>query len=105
MVLGSDCSREEWQEGVDRALASGANNLHLLQEYRKPVRLKHPLYAPDGSAVTDSQGRLRLCPYYFVVNGEARLSGALATFCPPDKKIIHGMVDAALLPCVRAAAE
>ena len=27
------------------------------------------------------------------------LSGALATFCPPDKKIIHGMTDAALLPC------
>jgi hypothetical protein len=44
-------------------------------------------------------GRLRLCPYYFVVGGQARLSGALATFCPPDKKIIHGMVDAALLPC------
>ena len=43
-------------------------------------------------------GRLRLCPYYFVVGGKARLSGALATFCPPDKKIIHGMVDAALLP-------
>jgi len=44
-------------------------------------------------------GRLRLCPYYFVVGGQARLSGALATFCPPDKKIIHGMQDAALLPC------
>jgi hypothetical protein len=44
-------------------------------------------------------GRLRLCPYYFVVGAEARLGGALATFCPPDKKIIHGMQDAALLPC------
>jgi hypothetical protein len=44
-------------------------------------------------------GRLRLCPYFFVVGSEARLSGALATFCPPDKKIIHGMQDAALLPC------
>jgi hypothetical protein len=31
-------------------------------------------------------GRLRLCPYYFVVAGQTRLSGALATFCPPDKK-------------------
>jgi hypothetical protein len=39
-----------------------------------------------------------LCPYYFVIGGQARLSGALATFCPPDKKIIHGMQDAALLP-------
>jgi hypothetical protein len=26
-------------------------------------------------------------------------AGALATFCPPDKKIIHGMQDAAMLPC------
>ena len=43
-------------------------------------------------------GRLRLCPYYFMVDGQPRLSGALATFCPPDKKIIHGMQDAALLP-------
>ena len=33
------------------------------------------------------------------------LSGALATFCPPDKKIIHGMQDAALLPCVVRTAE
>jgi hypothetical protein len=51
------------------------------------------------SAVSGPDGRLRLCPYYFVVAGQTRLSGALATFCPPDKKIIHGMQDAALLPC------
>jgi hypothetical protein len=65
------------------------------------MRVKHPLFTPDGSSTYQAEGRLRLCPYYFVVEGEARLSGALATFCPPDKKIIHGMVDAALLPCVR----
>lgn len=101
VLLGSDCSREEWQAGIEAALGAGANHLHVLQEYRKPMRLKHPIYAADGSAVHEAQGRLRLCPYYFVVGGETRLSGALATFCPPDKKIIHGMVDAALLPCVR----
>jgi hypothetical protein len=44
-------------------------------------------------------GRLRLCPYFFNREGQAKLAGALATFCPPDKKIIHGMQDAALLPC------
>lgn len=101
VLLGSDVSREEWQAGVEAALKTGSNNLHVLQEYRKPRRLKHPLFAADGSATYEAQGRLRLCPYYFVVDGQARLSGALATFCPPDKKIIHGMVDAALLPCVR----
>jgi hypothetical protein len=103
VVLGSDCSREEWQQGVGQALQLAPTNLHVLQEYRKPKKVSHPLYgkAEGGlpSVASAKDGRLRLCPYYFVVGGQARLSGALATFCPPDKKIIHGMVDAALLPC------
>ena len=45
------------------------------------------------------QGRIRLCPYFFVDGDKAVLSGILATFCPADKKIIHGMRDAAMLPC------
>ena len=109
VVLGSDCSREEWQAGVEHAVALAPTNLHILQAYKKPRRIEHPLYdvhAASGggslsapvAAVTKS-GRLRLCPYYFVREGRTRLSGALATFCPPDKKIIHGMTDAALLPC------
>ncbi len=99
VVLGSDCSREEWQEGVERAVELAPANLHLLQTYRKPRRVGHRVYeraAPHAARQVD--GRLRLCPYYFVIGGQAKLSGALATFCPPDKKIIHGMQDAALLP-------
>jgi hypothetical protein len=46
---------------------------------------------------------VRLCPYYFVVGdgdaARARLGGVLATVCPADKKIIHGMQDAVLAPC------
>jgi len=103
VILGSDCSREEWQQGVEQALRLAPGNLHVLQEYRKPRRVSHALYDPATTetppAAVTRDGRLRLCPYYFVVNGEVRLSGALATFCPPDKKIIHGMTDAALLPC------
>lgn len=104
VILGSDSSREEWQQGIERAIALAPSNLHLLQAYRKPRRLEHPVYVPAGhgaAAVTVARkaGRLRLCPYFFLVGGRPRLSGALATFCPPDKKIIHGMQDAALLPC------
>jgi hypothetical protein len=104
VVLGSDCSREEWQQGVERAIELAPTNLHVLQVYKKPRRLEHPLFEPlatgSTSAVTAIKaGRLRLCPYYFVFDGRTHLSGALATFCPPDKKIIHGMQDAALLPC------
>jgi hypothetical protein len=102
VVLGSDCSREEWQQGVARAIELAPSNLHVLQTYRKPKRLEHPVYdTPPGAspaAATNKPGRLRLCPYYFVIEGKTHLSGALATFCPPDKKIIHGMQDAALLP-------
>ncbi len=102
VVLGSDCSREEWQEGLERAITLAPDNLHVLQTYRKPRRVRHPVYRTESGAtpsVGDADGRLRLCPYYFVIGGQAKLSGALATFCPPDKKIIHGMQDAALLPC------
>jgi len=102
VVLGSDCSREEWQAGITRALQLAPANLHILQEYKKPKRVQHPIYrSVDVGGVPSPRiefGRLRLCPYYFVVGGQTRLSGALATFCPPDKKIIHGMQDAALLP-------
>jgi hypothetical protein len=115
VVLGSDCSREEWQHGLDQAIALAPTNLHVLQAFKKPRRARHRVYRPavaDVGEVTpphdsaapamtavEVDGRLRLCPYYFVVDGKPRLSGALATFCPPDKKIIHGMQDAALLPC------
>ncbi|MDB6168361.1 MAG: hypothetical protein JWM88_1225 [Verrucomicrobia bacterium] len=99
VILGSDSSREEWQEGVERAVALAPTNLHLLQTYRKPRRVKHRVYAPEPPhPAREVDGRLRLCPYYFVTGGQPKLSGALATFCPPDKKIIHGMQDAALLP-------
>lgn len=107
VVLGSDCSREEWQHGVERAIELAPTNLHVLQIYRKPRRLEHAVFerpakgqAAGGPspAASVKPGRLRLCPYYFLIDGQPRLSGALATFCPPDKKIIHGMQDAALLP-------
>ncbi|HEX2854776.1 MAG TPA: hypothetical protein VHO24_16205 [Opitutaceae bacterium] len=99
VVLGSDCSREEWQQGIERAVQLAPTNLHVLQTYKKPRRVRHRMYdrtTPPTAREVD--GRLRLCPYYFILEGQARLSGALATFCPPDKKIIHGMQDAALLP-------
>jgi hypothetical protein len=46
---------------------------------------------------------VRLCPYYFVSGDwgrpQAKLGGVLATICPADKKIIHGMRDAIMAPC------
>ncbi len=98
VTLGSDASREEWQAAIDEAVEMADETLHVLQEYRKPRRLRHSVYA-DPETIHPMDGRLRLCPYYFVQGETAELSGVLATFCPADKKIIHGMKDAAMLPC------
>ena len=44
------------------------------------------------------KGRTRLSPYFFVNEGKANLGGVLATICPADKKILHGMGDAVMVP-------
>ncbi|MEX0327016.1 MAG: hypothetical protein AB3N33_13095 [Puniceicoccaceae bacterium] len=97
VLYGSDASREEWVDGINEALEGAADNLYLLQEYRKPGLLKHPVFSPEGE-LYPMKGRMRLCPYYFVEGDGVSRGGILATFCPADKKIIHGMRDAALLP-------
>jgi hypothetical protein len=106
VLLGSDCSREEWQAGIEHVFQLAPTSLHVLQEYKKPRRVQHRIYrmeeggaGPGSVTLAPADGRLRLCPYYFILGGAAKLAGALASFCPPDKKIIHGMQDAAVLPC------
>ena len=98
VVIGDDVSSEQWCASLCAALESFPQPLSVLQEFRKPTRLVHPVFADDGS-VESMNGRLRLSPYFFVSGDKAKWSGTLATFCPADKKIIHGMKDGALLPC------
>jgi hypothetical protein len=100
VTLGSDSSRADWEAAIENAIAASDKTLYILQTYHKPARLRHPVYHEDGS-VYSMEGRMRLCPYYFVddKSQQTRLCGVLATFCPADKKIIHGMKDAAMMPC------
>ena len=44
------------------------------------------------------KGRVRLCPYYFVETDRVKLRGALATTAPADKKFLHSMSEAVLVP-------
>jgi hypothetical protein len=101
VTLGSDSSRADWESAIQQAIAMADTSLHILQSYEKPKRLRHPVYRDDGT-LYQMEGRMRLCPYYFVDESakKVNLQGILATLCPADKKIIHGMKDAALLPCV-----
>jgi hypothetical protein len=71
-----------------------------MQEFREGRLVEHPVY-DAGGAIVRRKWRVRLCPYYFTnTAGETSLGGCLATLVAPDKKKIHGMRDAVLVPCV-----
>jgi hypothetical protein len=102
VALGSDLAREDWATAVDRALRSFPQSPYVLQRYRKPRAVAANWFDFGANAVHHFQGRVRLCPYYFVHGdgdaARAHLGGVLATTCPADKKILHGMSDAILAP-------
>jgi hypothetical protein len=105
VYLGSDLSHEEWSAAVDTAINSFAQSPFIVQRYHKPKVVESNYFDFDANEVSAMPGRVRLCPYYFA-HGEADaarayLGGVLATIAPADKKIIHGMKDAVLVPCVQ----
>ena len=60
--------------------------------------MAHPYWNENSGVAEEARWRLRLCPYYLVTGEQVELKGALATLCPVDKKLIHGMEDAVLIP-------
>ena len=102
VFLGSDLSQADWSGAVDRALADFPTSPSVLQRFQKPRRVDFHWYDFAAGQLAAMPGRVRLCPFYFV-SGEgdaarANLGGVLATVCPADKKIIHGMTDAVFAP-------
>lgn len=101
--FGSDLSVPEWSQAVDHALSVSEHSPHILQRYHKPRTLETSWFDFETDELRNMKGRVRLCPYYFVSGpwdkARADLGGVLATICPADKKIIHGMRDAILAPC------
>jgi hypothetical protein len=103
VFLGSDLPTAEWSAAVDLAINSFHTSPHVLQRYLKPALSKAQWFDFEKDQLADMPGRVRLCPYYFVQGqgdaARANLSGVLATICPSDKKIIHGMSTAILAAC------
>lgn len=109
VYLGSDLPHDEWAGAVEKAIASFDQSPYVLQRYHKPGLVDARWYDFEQKQVVPMQGRVRLCPYYFVTGeaeaARAHLGGVLATICPADKKIIHGMTDAIFAPCAAATAQ
>ena len=91
--IGSDMPAEEWAAQVRTALAEFSRHPRLLQRFIKGAVQRQDYLAENGE-ITSLLGRVRLCPYYFVVNDRVSLGGVLSTLVPADKKLIHGMRDA-----------
>lgn len=98
VVLGSDASQTEWQTAIADALAEFPHHPHILQRFHKGRLVDQPFLNNATGEIEVLHGRVRLCPYYFVIDGKAHLRGALATVCPADKKLLHGMKDAVMVP-------
>jgi hypothetical protein len=103
VFLGSDLSHADWSRAVDDALKQFHASPRVLQRFHKPALVAAQWFDFAKNEVVPMTGRARLCPYYFVAGdgdaARAQLGGVLATICPADKKIIHGMTDAIFAPC------
>ncbi len=101
VTVGQDASQAEWGEAVDEAIASYERAPYVLQRFHTGRLVTHPWWNPATGRIEMMEGRVRLCPYYFVSakDESVALGGVLATICPSDKKILHGMRDAILVPC------
>jgi hypothetical protein len=97
VALGADLARADWVSAIGNALLEFPEHPHIMQVFRHSVLSDQPYFDSDGSVVV-MKGRTRLSPYFFVNGGKANLGGVLATVCPADKKILHGMSDAVMVP-------
>ncbi|MHA3773131.1 hypothetical protein ACXR0O_16485 [Verrucomicrobiota bacterium sgz303538] len=98
VVIGSDQPQGEWRAAVEEALDSFGSNPYILQRFHKGRIVEQRFLDNTTGDIETMRGRVRLSPYYFLIEGKAALRGALATVCPADKKILHGMKDAIIVP-------
>jgi len=119
IALGSDLPHAEWERRIDRALTTFESNPTILQKFHKGALFEHRYWDPGSGSPREirssanasstmpgisrgelkiMKGRVRLCPYYFIEDDRVKLRGALATIAPADKKFLHGMSEAILVP-------
>jgi hypothetical protein len=98
IALGQDLPHAEWERRIDIALETFDSNPTILQRFHKGRLIEQHYWDAETSELKTMRGRVRLCPYYFVESDKVRLRGALATICPADKELLHGMSDAILAP-------
>ena len=98
--VANDLTKDEWIATLTEALESYPKTPWILQRFHKGKRVRQHYFDRKSDEVRTYDGRVRLCPYYFVAGDEVKLGGILATVAPADKRLIHGMTDAVMSPCI-----
>lgn len=99
VYVGHDLPAKEWAEAIEQALNGFATHPFILQRFEKSKLFDAQYFDFEVNEMRSFSARVRLCPYYFIVGDTAKLGGILATICPADKKILHGMPEAVMSPC------
>jgi len=98
IALGADLPHAEWEKRIDHALVTFESSPTIMQRFHKGSLFEHDYWDSNSGELGTMKGRVRLCPYFFVEPDRVKLRGALATIVPADKKFLHGMSDAILVP-------
>jgi hypothetical protein len=97
--VANDLNKEAWEACLRNGLIAYPQTPHILQRFHKGRRVQVSYFDARSQALKSLDGRVRLCPYYFVTGvGKTQLGGILATIAPADKRLIHGMSEAVLAP-------
>ena len=103
VVVGHDIPQSAWAAKLEHALDSFSSTPYVFQAFHKGRQYEMTYWDERTGQLASMEGRARLSPYYFVSSDEVTLGGILATVCPKDKKVLHGMRDAILAPCALPA--
>ena len=99
VVVGHDIPQSAWAAKLDHALDAFSSTPYVFQAFHKGRSYEMTYWDDRTEQLESMEGRARLSPYYFVSGDEVTLGGILATVCPKDKKVLHGMRDAIMAPC------
>lgn len=95
---GKDYTTKRWAATIERLAAQDNELPHILQEYQHSEPVLARYYDFANQEMSSFVGKVRLCPYYFLIQEQTVLSGALSTIVPVSKPVIHGMTEAVMVP-------
>ncbi|MGR4064089.1 MAG: hypothetical protein ACLQPV_01415, partial [Vulcanimicrobiaceae bacterium] len=78
--IANDLTKDDWTATIENALASYDKTPYILQRFHKGKRIRQPYFDRATEEFKNFDGRVRLCPYYFVTGEDSvQLGGILAT--------------------------